>query len=68
MTVGLGNPEIRELWNLGIWDIVIGDEGYLGIRVLGRDAKTYDRANNVCVKNPISGKIFANFHAVLSRK
>ena len=31
------------------------------------DAKTYERANNVSVKNPISGKIFAKFYAVLSR-
>ena len=37
--------------------------------VIGRDAKTYKRANNVCVKkNPISGKIFAKFYALLSRK
>ena len=33
-----------------------------------RDAKTYQRANNVGVKNPIWGKIFAKFHAVLSGK
>ena len=28
----------------------------------------YQRANNVGVKNPILGKIFAKFYAVLSRK
>ena len=33
-----------------------------------RDAKTYKRVNNVCVKNSIWGKIFAKFYAVLSRK
>ena len=33
----------------------------------GRDAKTYQRANNVGVKNPISGKILAKFYAGLSR-
>ena len=34
----------------------------------GRDVKTYQLVNNVGVKNPISGKIFATFYAVLSRK
>ena len=34
-----------------------------------RDAKTYQRADNVGVKkNPISGRIFAKFYAVLLRK
>ena len=36
-------------------------------RVALRDAKTYKRANNVCVKK-ISGKIFAKIYAVLSWK
>ena len=30
-----------------------------------RDANTYKRANNICVKNPILGKIFAKFYAIL---
>ena len=33
-----------------------------------RDAKTYQRANNIGVKNSILGKIFAKFYAVMSRK
>ena len=33
-----------------------------------RDAKTYQRAKNVDVKNPILGKIFAKLYPVLSRK
>ena len=33
-----------------------------------RDAKTYQCTNNVGVKNPISGKIFAKCYAFLSRK
>ena len=37
-------------------------------RGLTRDGKMYQRANNVGVKNPIFGQIFAKFDAVLSRK
>ena len=33
-----------------------------------RDVKTYQCANNVGVKNPILGKIYAKFYTVLSRK
>ena len=33
-----------------------------------RDAKMYQRANNVGVKNPIWGKISAKFYTVLSGK
>ena len=35
---------------------------------VARDAKTYQFANNVGVKNPISGKIFAKFDAVFDKK
>ena len=33
-----------------------------------KEANTYERENNVSVKNPILGEIFAKCYAVLSRK
>ena len=39
--------------------VEIGRNGWI------RDGKMYQSANNVGVKNPISGKIFAKFYAVL---
>ena len=39
---------------------------YSGVKI--RDGITYERVNNVCVKNPILGKIFFKFYAVMLRK